>query len=349
MLDLTVNGQDHSGWLSMAVERSITQFSGAFSVDVTTKDNTSPLIKPGDLCLVSIRNQIDDPRFQVIQGNVETLTGGGDENSVDFSISGRDRSGDLVRSHVTRNSEWNDYTFAELVADLASDFKIPVAVDSAVVTDKKVGQVNYDPGTTYQELIAEYAQREQLLVYTLSNGTLFITRASKQRGQLSLVEGKNIKSHTINMDWSEVYNEYIVKGSRQSQDNDSEEEVTQVEACAIDSRFPRPTTIIITPDTELTNATAQQIADWHATTTLSRAEAYTATIQGWFPIFNQLAYVKIPSYKLDADMLIEGFRLTADPSGKKTEFNIVHPKAFDLLPNNTIETDSKDSTLIATQ
>jgi len=346
MLDLTVNGKDHGGWLSMRVSRSIQQLSGSYSLETGPKTAANPLIRPGDLCKVSIRNEETDPKFQVIQGFVETLDGAGDENSVQFEVSGRDRTGDLVDSAITRIGEWRSLKFQELVADLASDFNIQVGIDSAIDTGAEISAINYDQGTTYQELIAEYAVQKQLLVYTQPNGQIFITRASTQRGSLSLVEGKNILNHTINLDWSEVFKEYLVKGSRQSQKNDPEDEVTQVEACAIDERFPRNRATIIMPDTEVTVDSAQEIADWNASTRMGKAEAYTATIQGWFPVFNEIAYVKIDSYDLDADMLIEGYELIADDGGKKTTFNVVHPRAFALLPSNIITKDSKDSNLL---
>lgn len=357
MLDLLVNGKDHSGWLSMMVARSMQELVGSFTLDFTNPKvrGDSPLIKAGNLCKVSIRNQESDPKFQVIEGFVDVMSGGGDSSGVTFQSTGRDRSADLVDSAITRLAEWNGFTFLELVQDLAADFEITVAISLELSTDPEIvdnpiPRINYDQGTTYSELIAEYAQQKQVLIYTLPSGELFITRASKTLGAISLIDGENILEHSINMDWSNIFSEYIVKGSRQSQDNEPEEDVTQVEACAIDTRFPRTNRrTIITPDTEQTTASAQQIADWHASTRMGNAEAYTVLRNGWFPVLNELAYVKIPSYGLDANMLIEGYELTADESGKKTLFNVVHPRAFDLLPGNEIKKDSKDSELLDTQ
>ena len=352
MLDLLVNGKDHSGWLSMMVARSMQELVGSFTLDFTNPKvrGDSPLIKAGNLCKVSIRNQESDPKFQVIEGFVDVMSGGGDSNGVVFESTGRDRTGDLVDSAVTRLAEWKDLKFEDFVADLVSDFNINVAIAGGLDTGAAIPRINYDQGTTYSELIAEYAQQKQVLIYTLPSGELFITRASKTLGAISLIDGENILEHSINMDWSNIFSEYIVKGSRQSQDNEPEEDVTQVEACAIDTRFPRTNRrTIITPDTEQTTASAQQIADWHASTRMGNAEAYTVLRNGWFPVLNELAYVKIPSYGLDANMLIEGYELTADESGKKTLFNVVHPRAFDLLPGNEIKKDSKDSELLDTQ
>jgi len=353
MLELTVNGKDHSGWLNMEIARSMQELCGSYSLGLTDPSvgTNNFLIRAGNLCRITIRNKDTDPRFQIMQGYVEALDGEGGKDSDSYSVSGRDRTGDLVDSAIVRQGEWNapDFTFVNLVSDLASDFGINVVVDSSLDLSQPIGSVQYDQGTTYSDLIAEYAQKLQVLVYTLPSGELFITRASKTRGSLSLVEGKNILRRGFKADWTNVFKEYIVKGSRQSEPNDPEEDVTQVEGCATDSRFPRPRATIITPDTEMTAESAQQLADWNASTRIPNAESWWVEVQGWIPVMNQLAYVKIPRYELDGDYLIEGYRLTADDGGKKTVFNIVHPRSFDLLPGNTVTADSKDSKALDVQ
>jgi len=350
MLELEVEGKDHSGWLTMGVQRNIDELIGSFDIEYVRRGQANALIRAGDLCTVTIRDLATDPKFQVIQGFVIMVDGSGDANGVKLSASGSDRTNDMVHSAVTRLGEWKNLKFEDLVADLASDFNISVAIAAGLDTGPEISVADYDQGTTYADLIAEYAQQKQLLVYTLNTGEIFITRASDQRGSLALIEGGNIINHSMNMDWSNVFSEYIVKGSRQSQDNEPEMEVTQVEASATDSRFPRNRSTIITPDTEINVQSAQGLADWHSTTRLGKAESYQVQIPGWHPVLNELAYVKIGSYDLDADMLISGYALGASQgAGKSTTFNIVHPRAYAILPDNKIVKDPKDSDSLNTQ
>jgi len=291
--------------------------------------------------------------FVVLTGYVDAVSASVD-TGVRFRISGRDITNDLVDCSVTKASEWKDLKFEDFVQDLIEPFPIEVVLDSVVDTGDVIPTINYEQGSKVYELIAKHAQLKQLILITLPDGRLLITRASTERvtdefgktTMSSFIEGDNILSITANTNWSEVFSEYIVKGSRQSTvDDATEEEATQIEGCTTDTRIPRFRPLIIVPDAEQSNVSAKKRADWEATTRIGAAEDYTIIRQGWQPSINKLAYVKSPSLAVDGDYVIASFRLIADESGKRTEFNFVHPRVFTPLEADEVVKDEKDTEL----
>jgi len=299
VLRVTVNGQDYSGWKTIDVSRDFEELSGGFSLEMVDLKVGDPLprIRAGDACIVSVQPTPDDPIFVVLTGNIDSVKATMDKG-VKFAIAGRDKTADLVDCSVTQASEWKKIKFEDFVEDIIRPFGLEVVLDSAVDTGPEIETINYDQGSKVFELIAKHAVLKQLILYTLEDGRLLITRAETKRIEpdgtasqmTAFVQGENILSASAISDWSEVYSEYTVKGSRQSTPGDSkEEDATQSFGLAVDTRMTRFRPLIIVPDSEQNNVSAQTRAEWEATVRMGRAEGYTIVRQGWQPVLSRLA------------------------------------------------------------
>jgi len=346
-LRLIVNGKNYSGWKTIDISRSIKDVSAAFSLEMTDilRGFNLPLIRAGDPCKIEIDNDQGET-FTVLTGYVDAVSASIDAESVSFSIQGRDKSADIVDCSISGASQWTNIKFETFVASVSAPFGIEVNKDANVDTGDKLATITYDQGVGIFEVIAKYAQLKQLLVYSLTDGSLFITRAGGSNAEIALVEGSNIITANSSSDWSEVFSSYEVKGSRASTENDAnEKEATQISSITQDARMTRTRPLIIIPDSEQKNVSAKARGQWEATTRIGRAEGHTVTRQGWQIALNELATLEIPSFGISGTYLIESYRLTANEQGKQTQFRLVHPRSYDPLVADIVEKDDKDSKL----
>lgn len=359
ILRVTVKGIDYAGWKTIDVFRDMEELVGDFKFEMVDlkKGEKLPLIRAGDDCLISIQATPKDDPFVIMTAFVDAVSASLNEKGVRFSISGRDKTADLIDSALDQAGEWKNEKFEDFVEDIIEPFGLEVVLDSAVDTGPEIPTINYDQGTKIYELIRKHAELKQLLLFTLPDGRILITRASLERitpdgtesQMTAFIEGVNILSATAISDWSEVYREYIVKGSRQSTAEDaSETEATQIEGRTIDERFPisrKSRKLVIIPEVEQSNVSAQARAQWEATVRIARAEGYSIVRQGWQPEINRLAPLELPYAGFKGDMLIKSHRLIADENGKRTEFVFVHPRSFAPLEDNKVVADDKDTAL----
>tara|TARA_R100001230_G_C5681667_1_gene188868 strand:- start:232 stop:1299 length:1068 start_codon:yes stop_codon:yes gene_type:complete len=346
-LRLIVNGKNYTGWKTIDISRSIKDVSGVFSLEMTDilRGFDLPLIQAGDSCKIEISDG-EGNTFTVMTGYVDAVSASMDAESVSFSVQGRDKSADIVDCSILGTSQWKDIKFEDFVAQACAPFGITVNLDARIDTGDKIASVTYDQGVSVFEVIAKYAQLKQLLVYALEDGSLYITQVGTENASDALVEGLNVISASSSSDWSEVFSLYEVKGSRPSTNDDaSEEKATQVKAQAKDTRMTRYRPLMIIPDSEQKNVSAEARSQWEATTRIAKAEGHTVVRQGWQFVLNQLKTLELPSFGVSGDYLVESFRMTANEDGKQTEFRLVHPRSYDPLPDGEVKKDAKDSKL----
>lgn len=349
-LKLTVGGKDYTGWKSIDVSRSIKDVSGAFSLEMTDilRGFDLPLIRAGDSCKITITND-QGQEFTILTGYVDAVSATMDTESVSFSVQGRDKTADIVDCSILGTAEWtgkDGIKFEDFVARACAPFGIEVGIEAGVDSGDKISSIKYDQGVSVFEVIAQYAQLKQLLVYALEDGTLLITRVGTETSENALSEGLNVISASSSSDWSEVYSVYEVKGSRPSTSNDSsEQDATQVKAQTADTRMTRYRPLMIIPDSEQKNATAKARSEWEATTRIAKAEGHTVVRQGWEIALNVLKDLELPSFGVSGTYLVESYRITANEQGKQTEFRLVHPRSYDPLPSGKVTKDAKDSKL----
>jgi prophage tail gpP-like protein len=357
VLRVTVNGIDYAGWKTMDVSRSMVAVTGSFSLEMVDlkHGNPVPLIRAGDKCMITIQPTPAEKPILIMTGYVDMVRSKVAETGVTFSISGRDITCDIVDCSVTQASEWKKIKFEDFVEDVIRPFPdIEVVLDSAVDTGPEIESINYDQGTKVYELIAKHAQLKQLILYTLPNGKLLITRASKERlmdvfgtsQAPAFIVGDNCLEMEAVTDWSEVFSEYEVKGQRQSTGDDAtEEEATQIQGITNDTRMNRFRPLIIIPDGEQSNVSAKNRSEWEATFRIADAEGYTVLRQGWQAEINKLALLRSTEIGVDGDYLMVSYRVIADEQGKRTNFAFAHPRVFAPLEADEVIADDKDTTL----
>jgi len=343
----TKTTRNYSGWKTMSVRRSMQEICGTFSLRMTDiiRGENKPLIQGGDACEISIVQEPGDEPILIMTGFVEIVRPSLSDQ-ISFTVEGRDKTADLVDCVVTAATEWKDIKFERFVEEVVAPHNIEVVRERIEDTGENIKTINYDTGTKIYELIAKHALLKQLVLYTLPDGRLIITRTSDVVIDRAMIEGDNIKAADGVSDWTEVFSEYTVKGSRASTGKDTKEkDATQSVGCTLDTRVNRFRPIIIVPDSETENVSAKARSEWEATIRIARSEGWTIEIQGWLPVVNQLAYIEIPTFAFKGNLLIESYELIADEKGKRTILTFVHPRSFEPLATENVEASDLDTLL----
>lgn len=345
MLSIEIDGIDYSGWLNATLTNTITDLAGTFSFSFTDlyRQSNLPAIRAGLSCKIYRKGVLQK------SGYIDSVNPSFSSDSVSFSISGRDKAGDIIDcSIVGDESEFKDLNFQDLVNRLCSPFGISANIENGISTGDKVKSIKYEQGASVYEVIKKEAQKRQLLVYSGKDGNLLIARAGTKQAGLSLVEGVNILSGSGNINANELFSKYIVKGTKNADLKDTnfdEKENTQILGEVSDNTIQRTRPLIIVQSGNLTNDLALSRAKWEASSRIATSESYNVTVQGWYPDVNCIINLRSPTIytsQNEAQLLIAGVELSHTQSGETTTFTLVPRNAFNELPSDLIELNDKE-------
>jgi prophage tail gpP-like protein len=155
--------------------------------------------------------------------------------------------------------------------------------------------------------------------------------------------GKNLLSGEANLDFSNVFSEYISKGQRSGSDDVYGAEATEVSASVSDDRVTRRRVKIIKQSGQLTPAIARDRVVWERANAVAKALAVNYTIQGWRQStgrlwqHNMIVRVIDPLIGFDRDMLISEITYELSDQGTTAKISVAPPEAFLPEPNDAYE------------
>lgn len=327
MLELEVNGKIFSFWLEAKIIKSLQSFSGSFDVAYTTKvDKTSPsfLIKEGDSCTVKYKNT------PMITGFIEKVLLDVNETSLSFFCSGRDKTGDLVDSHVSINErEFKNQNIVNISNTICSDFGISFKSESPNATSI-IKNVVIDTKDTLAQIIAKLSKLKNCIVLPNDKGELVFSKVgSKNAGSLTFGQFISIK---IEQDSSQKFQSYKAYFSDNCDaDNKHKKEIASVK----DSSVKRPRVLIL----QMPKATLKEDAinklKWEMCQRISKAISITIVTDGWLNSQkniwepNQLLTLKLDSFQISETFLIETCTYLLDKNGYSTELKLVLKDAYE--------------------
>ena len=340
-VQLKIADKLYGGWLSISIQRSIEQLAGQFSLGVTERwsgQSTPWPIRPGDACEVQIDGE------SVITGYVDDVEIAYDAGSHSMSVSGRDRTGDLVDcSAPIKNSSWRNKTLLGVAEILCKPFGIAVRAETDVGKEFPVFRAN--PGDSVFTRLDVGAQARGVLLVTDGKGNLVITRASNERIPATLRLGENVLSCATGFSHKDRHSTYTVTGQCESGKTILRFSPDLMIApdlhitCQEDDKLIRRHRPLIIAQSSLDNiADACRRAKWEQSVRFGRSQTLRYIVQGWqyspgqlWPI-NRLVSVQDNLLGIDDDRLIAGVSFTLDDGGMRTELTLVPPEAFAILP-----------------
>ncbi len=333
-IQLKVGGGIFSGWESMEIKTGIEQIAGAFTLSVTERwagQATPAPIMAGLPCEVWLEGA------PVLTGFIDETTPSYDANAHSVSVSGRDKTGDLVDCSAAHASgQWSNRTLLQIARDVCQPFGIQI-INLTDVGDPFTS-VNIQEGERAFELLDRMARMRAVLLMSDGLGNLLLTRAGQSRINTALVEGQNILRAQAKFDWKDRFGFYTVKGQHRGSDTAPVDNARSPQGKAVDatiaaSRY-RPLVLLAEDQGQISSLT--QRAEWEANVRLGRSNRATLTVQGWSHADglwkpNQLVRLVSPLLYADLDLLTAQVTYRLDGNGTTTELELCRPEAFDLI------------------
>lgn len=332
IVELKVNGAIFGGWKQVEIKTGIEQIAGTFQLQVSERwpgqDAPSPIL-PGYPCEVLLDGN------PVVTGYIDGTEPGYDDQTHDISVSGRDKTGDLVDcSAIYKTGQWKNRRLDQIAADVCGPFNIKVK--ALVDVGASFPSFNIQEGERAFETLDRAARMRAVLLVSDGLGSLLITRAGRERVATDLAEGVNIKRARGKFDWKERFSHYVVKGQHRGTDNGSPGDAAGPGGDATDTVVDRYRPIVVLAEDQGHIATLKQRAEWEKNVRIGRANRATVTVQGWKHAAglwrpNYLVRLRSPLLYADLDLLIAAVTYKLDSSGTTTELELCRPEAFDLL------------------
>lgn len=368
-LFLEINGIKYTGWQSINVSKSIENLSGQFSFQSSVKD-----------ILVAGRRFIDNPikaqdeaRIFVeddllISGTVESLGINFDAGSHSISVSGRDKTADLIDCSIIQKT-YNIKSFQRLidvvlkdngysnikvinqVPDIKSLSSLPPKEQEFDFLPPKTGSLKTDKGDTIFGFLDRYAQKLQVLLNTNNEGNLVITREGAEGVGGALISTKgnpnnNILSANIQINTNDRFR-FIEVFAQEDNESFGINTVLQ-KGSAEDDIVRSPRRVRIDYGDTASSSLLRDLAKWNVNVKRAKGQRYNCRVQGYFNADGQLwrpntlVEVNDDKCQLDGRFLIQGVTYSKSLQGSFTDLSIVNQGAFTLDTQTAIQLSSQN-------
>lgn len=347
-IGLLIDDQIYTGWKKISVSRSMEALAGSFSLDlVQSSVDAANAIQPGQRVAVLITDGVRDA--QLLDGYIDSKTTTDGAGGITISVSGRDRTADLVDcSAVVKSSTWSSATLKKICDDLLAPFGLS-CLDYAEKMDPLKNHT-IQSGDTVHATIETACRARGVLPLTDRWGNLTLVNSTGQVPSVDRIEhGYNLLEMVETWNVADRFSRYIVKGSTSTDDGDgwTSDSVT-LKGEADDAGVARYRPLIVNAEGKPTASSVKTRAAWEAQVRAGRSKSYRATVRGWIQgddsttsaftpwDINQVAPVKNDVLGVDADFLITSVEYTYDDDGEITVIELKHPDTYKADPTGGI-------------
>ena len=327
---LEVDGQTYGGWTKISITRGLDQVAGTFELEVTERwpgQSELRFVEEGSSCRVLVD---DEP---VITGYVDDLNIEYDAGSHTVSVSGRDKTCDIVDC-CPPSTQLSGQNLVSLAKNLCAPFGIEVV---STVCPSTTAGVKTNEGDTVYDLLRQQAAAAAVLLYSNGAGNLVIGRAGTDKAGAALVLGENIKKCSFSGSMKERFSDYTVRGQSAASDTWAGKAAAHPKGTAKDPWVKRYRPLTIVAEQESQGASAQQRAQWEANTRYGKGKSITYTVNGWYggdllwqP--NHMVSIKDKFVSLYKEWLIVSVTWKMDDGGWITQITAQPKEAYDLIP-----------------
>ncbi|MGD1469022.1 phage baseplate assembly protein [Vibrio harveyi] len=338
---LKAGGNVYGGWTKISITRSLEAMSGSFDLELTwkwlgSKEKYKAFVEPikqGEACIIEIGGE------RVITGYIDDWVPSYDETQVIISVSGRDKTADLVDCSIDMTSgQFNNQTLDRIANAVCKPFGIKVIVNADV--GEAFQRIQIEQGETPHELLSRLARQRGVLLTSDTFGNLVITRRSREQAGVSLILGENVKAARGRFSYRQRFSNFKVKCVGASWgEYDSSESITVggIEANVKDSEIKRYRPLIIVNEEITTADGAAKRGQWEKQRSLAKANGAEYTVTGWrIPQtgklwnFNTLVPVIDEIIGIDEELLISSVMFSEDDGGRLAVISVVKPESFDI-------------------
>ncbi len=362
-------GVEWTRWTHASVSRDLQNISGGFELEYiddgriaqSLPDLLMPppffqIVRAGMACIISIDGET------VLDGYIDDVNISWEASSLRASITGRDKTGDLVDCAALPDgpSEFRKVDLLTVARTVCAPYGITASAD--VDIGETFERLALAPHETAMAFLEKGARQRSVLLVSDGIGGLLLTRGGTTRGAAPLTRPGNIAGGGLRSTWRTRFSDYYVKGQTDTR------RATAGGAPALSSLVVPPSsgyepnyavqttarsTTLMTghardpeitryrPTVRLTRSqsgmsTTQEQAEWALRVARGQADVLTYTVlewrgngELWRP--NTRVQVTDPYADLDKEMLIAGVHFTYGEDGQKTQLRLVGVTAYDRI------------------
>lgn len=337
-----VNNKVYEGFKNIKISRNLTSLTGTFQITLTDKwkiDQEDFELKPGDRIHCHLGKQA------LYEGYIDKLGISINSKTRNITISGRDRTSDLVDCSILGDNEFNDLSFEELAKKLCEPFGIKVIKQTD--TGKKFLKFTVRQGETVFEALERAAKERKLLLFSSTHGNLVIDKKGNTRASTEIIEGVNFKAGAAEFDNTERFSEYHTKGQAPGLVG-NENDATKAKGVAYDRGIARYRPTLIIAENSVDTDGAQKRAEFQSSFRAANSSRVNCVVQGWTQTdgklwaTNQIVHIDVRSLGIKRDMLIQKVNFGQDNNGRQVELELIRPDAFEFKTEIKKEDDPLD-------
>lgn len=365
-LTVSIGGGPFTAWTSCEVSRDMEDLSGSFTVELRDSRVNAALPNSTFAAAVRVRPGMDvtisADGAPVLVGYVDKVAPSIGEGEARVTITGRDKTGDLVDCDAIGDgkvAEFKNVKLEEAVKRISSPFGLSVTCE--IDTGAPFARYSIDLSETAHSAIEKGARSRHALILSDGIGGIVITRTGATRAPAGLTLPGNVLSAEGSFDHSGRHSKTTVRGQseRASKERRSASLDVTAEPIAIEDRQPTDGSATdrerkgtaatgVAQDSEITRyrpithlarskadqISAQDEADWRMRTARAEGEQLSYTVHGFTAggrpwRVNEMVPVEDVFMGINRDMLISRAEMRDDDGGRTTTLTVTSPEAFD--------------------
>lgn len=354
---LEIAGKRFDFWKTIKVTKSIDNFCGTFFFTSSALQNNKFPVKQGDSCRVIIENT------PIMTGWVEKISVRLDADSHTITVSGRDRTNDVLDSQPDMKFTFNPpITLKEITETVLKNLNLSHI--------KVIDKFNLKPfksvasgsvGTTAFEFLETYAKKSQVLLSTNGEGNIVFERAEKNVLNTMLSNLRNTRGIILNssVDYDDtkrfhLYNSVSGISTIDPFAKVSTQQAANVSGNATDNEIRDSRVYYFQPSSSGTVQINGDTAKWEANYRRAYSQIYTCEVQGYKPPNDKIIWQ--PNYlvkvidefmgitKASEPLLIKqvDYSLSLD-EGAKTSLTLLTNDAFTLQVNKPLKSQKSNN------
>lgn len=339
---IEIDGKNLSDYIDGNVNIQLDQFCNSFSFTTTKTLQGEYNIFPEDECKIFINDKV------AITGVIDSVSPSEDADSSTVSVSGRDRTCDIVDSDLPEGiSLSGDFTLVTVIEKVLTalgltDIKVVNQIeDLRAFTKSDIVSAEVDKNCF--DFINEYAQKVSAILTTNAEGNIVITRAGTDRYSDKLLndignEENNIISSSAGYDYSQRYYKYIVYSQSNANTQTTNVSIDNVaqKGIAIDDEIRESRVMVIKANNACGSSNCQEIATLEANVRRANSLKYSCEVYGFESNdkqlwkVNKLIQVYDVDNDIDSELLIKGVTFNIGNNGSTTSLELALADAYTL-------------------
>jgi len=324
------NNKVFEGFKNVGIRKSMTSLAGSFQITMTDKWKVG---KEAFELIPGSRIHCHLGKEAMFEGYVDTHGTNITPGAKNITISGRDKTADLIDCSHIGPSEFNDLGLFQKATQLVTPFGIKALNPDGVSLGAIFKKFTIRQGESVFEALSRAAKQREIILLTSTHGNLVLTKRANKRAGTELVEGINMTLTGSTFDNTERFSEYIVKG-QQPGVLGTAKDASESKASSKDLGIDRYRPLVIINDNASDLDAAQKKANFENSFRAAKGFSISCSVVDWRKAdgsmwkINELVPVEAPSVGVKETLLVKEVNYKIAENGRAADIVLVRKDAF---------------------